>query len=454
MSDEPLIQPVSGPDAGSPAGALSPPAPPGAPPAVERPWSPAGRFGFRFLFAYLLLYLFPFPLSFIPGSEHVFGPYSTFVDSIVDRVGRAVFHVVITVEPNGSGDTTYNYVQLVCWVILALTAAIAWTILDHRRRNYARLLAWLRIYVRFSLATTMISYGAFKVFKSQFPDPALDRLMQPFGDASPMGLLWTFMGASPAYNLFSGACEMLGGLLLTLRRTTLLGVLVSIAVLVNIVMLNFCYDVPVKLYSCHLLAMAIFLAAPDLRRLANLFVFNRPVEPAAVHTLFSRRWAHLGSIVLRTALILAYVGWALHISYDALRSYGDLAPKPPLYGIWNVDEMTVDGKPRPPLVTDAARWRRVIFDYPQTVAIQDMDDSRHRFRLKLDTAKKTMKLSEGSDPKRVDTLAYRQPATGVLVVEGTLKGQGIQARLRRVKLSSFLLVRRGFHWINEYPFNR
>jgi hypothetical protein len=50
-------------------------------------------------------------------------------------------------------------------------------------------------------------------------------------------------------------------------------------VLADIVALNFCYDVPVKLYSSHLLPMAVFLGTPDLRRLLNLMVWNRPTAP-------------------------------------------------------------------------------------------------------------------------------------------------------------------------------
>jgi hypothetical protein len=38
-------------------------------------------------------------------------------------------------------------------------------------------------------------------------------------------------------------------------------------------------------------------------------------------------------------------------------------------------------------------------------------------------------------------------------MEGTLNGK-IKARLRRAESSDFLLISRGFHWINEYPFNR
>lgn len=452
LEADPDRPPEGGPDrrpGAEPALAASPPAPL-APPR----WSAAARFAFRFACVYLVLYIFPFPFYFVPGAEHLLAPYGAAVDWLVHQVGRQVFHVAITVQPNGSGDTTFNYVLDFSRLVLALLAALLWTALDRRRPNYARLHEWLRVYVRFSLATTMISYGSYKVLKSQFPDPALDRLLQPFGDASPMGLLWTFMGASKSYNVFSGAAEMVGGLLLTLRRTTLLGALVSAAVMVNVVVLNFSYDVPVKLYSLHLLAMALFLALPDARRLADLFLWNRPAPPAPIVPLFGRRWLHRGTLGLRTLAIAAYVAWAVYGSYQGMKQYGDLAPKPALYGIWNVDEITVDGRPRPPLLTDETRWRRVVFSNASTVAVQLVSDSRRRYAVKLDPAKRTFELSQRNDPKQLYRFAYAQPAPDRLVLDGTLEGQRIHAALHRVDPRSFLLVSRGFHWINEYPFNR
>ncbi len=126
--------------------------------------------------------------------------------------------------------------------------------------------AWLRLLVRYTLAFTLFGYGFAKIFPLQFPPPRLFRLIQPYGDFSPMGVLWNFMGASVPYQIFSGAAEALGGFLLLFRPTTTLGALVSFAVMANVVALNFCYDVPVKLYSCNLLLMAVFLAAGDAPR--------------------------------------------------------------------------------------------------------------------------------------------------------------------------------------------
>lgn len=423
------------------------------PPNPETRWPLLLCLTFRFLFVYFLLYFLPFPLNVIPKTESLLEPYKNLWNAVVPWVGKHLLHLPydITVLPNGSGDTTYNYVQVFCYALLAAGAALLWSLLARQRRTHPRLHEGLRIYLRFSLATTIIFYGVVKVIKSQFPDPTLDRLLQPFGDASPMGLLWTFMGYSEGYNLFTGLGEILGGLLLTTRRTTLLGALVSAAVMAHVVVLNFCYDVPVKLYSLHLLATALFLAAPDLPRLLNFFVLNRPVAPAPLSPLFRRKWLESTVVVVRTLLVLCYLGWHLYQTYD---SRGRAFPKSPLYGAWEVEEFVLDGKTLPAVSMEVTRWRRVVFDWQMYLAVQTMDDVRERYRSELDLGKGTLRLSPWGQMGQPSLFTVRQPSPDRLDLEGTLEGHAIKARLRRTDLAPFRLTNRGFHWINEYPFNR
>lgn len=416
-------------------------------------WHPVQRFFFRFFLGYFALYLFPFPLNALPYVAEWLGFYDTFWTWVVTWTGKHLFHLDITVRPNGSGDTTYNYVQILVLAVVAAAAAALWTILDRRRTHYSRLYGWLRVYIRFSLASAMISYGGVKIIKSQFPSPTLDRLVQPVGDLSPMGLLWIFMGSSQPYNIFTGLGEFLGGVFLAARRTTLLGALLSIAVLSNIVMLNFSYDVPVKLYSLHLLAMAVFLCLPDLRRLANFLVLNRPVEPVALPPLFQRRWLDRGAIVLRTALIVWFAYLGLNRGWAGRTTYGDLAPRAKLYGVWNVETFEADGQVLPPLITDPFRWRRVIFDRPIRMAIQAMSDSRRRFLYKQDPKSHILTLTKVEDPKWNATLTYTQTAPDLVTMEGMFDSKKIRATLKRADTSDFLLISRGFHWINEFPLN-
>jgi hypothetical protein len=418
-----------------------------------RQWSPATRVAFRLTFVYLALYTFAFVANAIPDLFH---RYTDFWDVIVLEVGARVFGVAITARPSqGSGDTTWSYVQVFCFLVLAVAATVAWTLLDRRRPAYPRLFRGLRFWVRYYLAAIMLLYAAVKVIPTQFSPPTLDRLVQPFGDASPMGLMWTFMGASAGYSVFAGCGELLGGLLLTTRRTTLLGALVCAGVLANVVALNLCYDVPVKLGSSHLLVMALFLIAPDLRRLADLFLLGRAGGPFE-NTPFlpGWTWTRRAVVAVRTVLVAAFVGLALSETYDRRQQAADPANRSPLYGIWEVESFEADGQGQNRGADDPTRWRRVIFDDPETLAVQRVNDRRDRYGLKLDPAGKTLALTNPDGKGSSAALTYAEPEAGVLTLTGTFDGRAVRARLRRVAAPSFRLLNRGFHWVNEDHFNR
>jgi hypothetical protein len=408
-------------------------------------WPLWKRIGFRFLFAYLVLYSFPFPLDFVPfaGDRLVWAWMTTW-----EALSKPFFHAAPEATPSGSGDTTWNYVLVACFLAVAAIATLIWSVLDRQRPNYVRLHQYLHAYIRFVLAAAMLQYGIAKVIPTQFPPPPLDRLVQTYGDSSPMGILWTFMGTSAAYTIFTGAAEMLGGLLLIARRTSLLGALVSIGVLSNIVALNFFYDVPVKLYSLHLLLMAVFVAAPDARKLLDFFIL-RPPEP-----LFRTRALHITSLVLRTVVVATIVYLAAQTAFGYIREMRNVALRSPLRGVWNVDVLDVDSASRPPLVTDAARWRRFVFDYQGRMSIFLMSDERVRYTVDLDPKKKSIRFTSRYDPNDKFALTYLRPDGSTLQLDGMVAGRKIHALCKLEDEKQFLLMNRGFHWINERPFNR
>lgn len=413
----------------------------------------AKRYALRFAFLDLGLYMSPFLVSAIPFVDQLAKPYERLLGAVVPWVGKQVFGVDIAYALSGSGDTTFDWVQAFTFLVLAAGVAAVWTLLA-KKGDDARLREWFRVFLRFALATAMIIYGGMKAANSQFPPPSLDRLVQPIGEASPMGLLWTFMGASQVYATFTGLVELIGGLLLVARRTTLLGAIVSAAALSQVLILNLCYDVPVKLFSFHLLALAVLLIVPDLRRLAGLFLFNHAVEPAGHRPLFTTMWLHRGALILRTVFAVGLTGLILFTSWQGSQFWRDPALRSPLYGIWNVEELALDGETRPPLLTDASRWRHVIFDSRRFVSILPMNGPRERYRLAQDTTARTLTLTKTGDPQWKSEISYERPEPGLLLLDGTFDGQPLRARLRRDDKREFLLVTRGFHWINERPFNR
>jgi hypothetical protein len=397
---------------------------------------PLARLAFRFFFSFFVLYNFPFPLNVVPGVD-TDAPVRRAWDALVQPVGTRIFGAAPSSQFTGSGDGSWSWTQLLLIVVFSIVAALVWTVWD-RRTNYPLLARWLHVYVRFALAIVMLGYGSAKVIPTQFPSPTLDRLTQPFGQASPMGILWTFMGASAPYVIFTGLGEMLGGLLLTMRRTALVGALVSAAVMTQVVVLNFCYDVPVKLFSSFLLLEALFLIAYDARRV--LFALVPPVHRVA--------W---WKPAIRTAAIVALCVYSLK---DGLEFRKQLATRSPLRGVWRVDTIQVNGTERPPLITDTTRWRRMIFDYPQGMSIQLMSDERQRYGISLAEVQKTFNLTRRAEPAFRASFHYQRPDPRTLIVDGTMGADRIHAVTHLEPENDFLLQTRGFHWINEIPFNR
>ena len=52
------------------------------------------------------------------------------------------------------------------------------------------------------------------------------------------------------------------------------------------------------------------------------------------------------------------------------------------------------------------------------------------------------------------TLTYAQPDPDHATLQGLYDGKMLHLGLRKLDPSKSLLVTRGFHWINEFPFNR
>jgi hypothetical protein len=405
-------------------------------PMPEERWNPAQRFSFRFLFSYFVLYTNGM-IGLIPFSDVVFRKYIDLWFPVVVWVAKDVLHLHQDIYLLGEGDggisnTPFGTVLFFCYVAVALIAAAIWSVLDRRRPHYRRLYGWLRFALRLTLATAMIRYGTIKIIPAQMPSPPpLFLLTLRLGDLTRMRLLWLFTGASPAYEILVGCAEMLGGVLLLFRRTTLLGALVCAANLSMVVILNFCYDVHVKIYSMHLLFIALLLAAPDLRRLADLLIFNRPVEPREERPLFAdRRLDRLSQAVL-IAFGLYTMASGFSYAWEMYQQFHD--PKPPLYGIWSVEEGTGDGK------ADPERWRTLLFQRTGTVRVEKAIGSWETFNLDLNPRRRTMRL--GTDRHWRARFAFTEPEEDALTLDGQLDGKPARLRLRRMALT-----REAFHW--------
>jgi uncharacterized membrane protein YphA (DoxX/SURF4 family) len=179
--------------------------------------------------------LFPIPKVDIPDPATLW-PMRQMIFWAADHIFHARLPLVYA--GSGSGDKTFDWVLAFCLLIFAALATGIWSVLDCKRENYVTSYKWFRLFIRFALASQLLTYGMDKAIPLQMPFPLLTTLIEPFHDFSPMGVLWSSIGASPAYEIFVGCAELLGGILLIFPRTTMLGALVCLADMTQVFLLN------------------------------------------------------------------------------------------------------------------------------------------------------------------------------------------------------------------------
>jgi hypothetical protein len=444
-------------------------------------WNLAVRIAFRFSMIYLGLYCLVTQnvASLFNADEGAVIPDPATVwplRPVISWTGAHILHVNAPVTAfwggnSATSDDMFGWVTAFCVLMIATAATVVWSLLDRSRENYAELHKWFRLFVRFALAAQMLMYGFAKVIPIQMAHPKLTWLLQPLGTFSPMATLWNSMGSAPAYEIFTGCAEVAGGLLLIVPRTATLGALISLAAMIQVFVLDMTYDVPAKLLAFHNFLLSCFLLAPEVPRLVRFLLLNRATAPSTQVQPF--RSVRANRIALAAQIIFGL--WLVGMNFQDCWSYwsteGDGRPHPPLYGIWEVHQMSIDEQLRPPLLTDSTRWRRAIFDLPSRncaalytqvrytqaslcMAFQRIDDSFAPYGASINLPERTIALTKSDDKNWTANFTFRRPAEDQLILDGRMDNHQVHMELQLTDRNSFPLISRGFHWTMEAPFGR
>ena len=411
-------------------------------------WTLPQKLAFRFFMIFFTLYIIMEPNGVLPMSDWLSGIYMLPFQHFIPWAAKSILHIQnpVVVEQTGSGDTAYDYLLMLFMVISAIIGMLLWTAMDRTTKNYNKLFYWLCVILRYYVAITMVVYGGLKVVKLQFPATTLGRLMEPVGNMSPMGLVWTYMGYSKVFNYITGCAELTVGLLLFFRRTTTLGAIVGIFVCGNVMAVNYCFDVPVKLLSTMLVVMCVFLLFRDYHRLMNFFFKNREAAPSNLSPhRFKTPWKNR----VLTGIKIALIGYVLYANIYMAFYWGspDDAKKPPLYGIYNVETFIKGKDTLPPLTTDTTRWSKLAIDNDANVQL--MNDSTIGYLFTLDTVRHHFIIS-----RHKYILRYTILKPDTIMLQGTWKTDSVQIKLVKHGNTAFPLMSRSFHWITEQGYNR
>lgn len=387
------------------------------PAAAPSPWTARRLWWFRFGFAWFVLQFIDSALDTSPGARSLGNALYEAARATGAAISPAIIAAIERFAAQSDGHAVV--LSLLRDGLLALLIASVWTAID-RRRQHERGARQLRVVIRYLVGTVMLVYGGMKLVPVQFQPPPAEHMLLRLGDHSPMSLLWATIGISPAYTIFGGIGESVGGMLLFWRRTTTLGALLVAAVMTNVVMLNFCYDIPVKRGAAQLLLAALVLAARDRRALWAV-LWRRQAgspepEPPWAGGAFTRR--------LRGVLKPLWVAAAALGPMIAALVLGRRPETGPLHGVHRVERVVVASTEAP---FAPERWRILWLGDRGGAVVQTEDGRIQRYQFVIDPATSILTLSPTNGP----AIRFGWSRTG-----GRLHLQDLDAAERTIELRS------------------
>jgi hypothetical protein len=233
---------------------------------------------------------------------------------------------------------------------IAVGLSLFWHLREKRGRSRsATIQAWTQGLIRYWLAFMISLYGFAKILKTQFATQ-FTRNDIPVGHLSGFQLTWNYFGHSYTFAVILALLQIGGSILLLFRRTTLLGAVILLPVMVNIVLINLFYQInPGAFLNSIFFTLALgFILYLHRQELIALFLHKASTLPPVRLGWFKyllRLLAVGGSFGLLYALVLK-------IDHS------------PLEGKWNVDSLvrnrdTVKGDA---WLTNSGDWRSVYME--------------------------------------------------------------------------------------------
>jgi len=407
-------------------------------------WQTWQRFLFRFFFLFLgttsifcwHFFLYIASIAFIKNPAWHLGVLYKPLAKPFHWLDKHFFHTGYSLNMDTAPfDNHFGVIFYLTIFLLAIAGVIAWSLLDKKKSNYDKLFYWFNIYLRYTLALVIFGYGIDKLIPVQMSYPGVISMITPFGEESRFDVLWNFMGVSPGYMIFTGASEIIGSLLLLSRRTALAGYLLLLAVLSNVVALNFFYNVPVKLFSSQLLLYDLYLIAPYGKKIFQFVFSDHLIPQPQKYYVFQTSWKKYTEKLLLIFFTFIIFLLTTIVTYQRYEKQKLTAKREKIYEVTTF----ISTDTLPPLLTDTLRWKRFLFAYENYVVICNMKDQRDWYQCDVDSIKKTFTLHDNPDTSTWKIFHYAYSGKDQLQLTGKWKGKDVTIEMKSVPVDSMFL---------------
>ncbi|MEM9546416.1 MAG: hypothetical protein AAGA77_10620 [Bacteroidota bacterium] len=401
------------------------------------------------IFLFLLCYIFLYTNSTQYITTFLFQPIWNFaVPWFAALVGETENVQSIA---SGSGDTWFDLYSMYFFAVVSVIFAIVVSIIDYKRPNYNHLHKWFLILIRYFVAYQMISYGYAKIFYLQFGPPTISGMNTLLGDKSPMGLLWAFMGFSKTYCIFTGVAEFVGGVLLFSRKTTLLGAIITLGVMTNVMMLNYCFDVPVKFFSTHMVVFSLIIIGFWGKNVIDFFFRGKAFEPVKIADVVPQKWQKI-KFYLKWAVLIIYITNSAYTLNGYAQQYKNQTPAVAFHGLYEVGQFSLyrDGglMEHPPA---EKVWKELDIRKDGRTVFKRQKGNPYYNNTEIDTVNQEITFFKMKDDSIGTKYQYKM-FTDSITLNGRYENDSLAVILKERK--PFLLTSRKFNWVQQHPFHR
>jgi hypothetical protein len=274
-------------------------------------------------------------------------------------------------------------------ILLGLLFILAFILIglsEFFKTNSSKTTALFKALSTYYIAAVLLRYGFDKTFKQQFYLPEPNILYSSFGSLTKDTLFWSTIGLSHTYSIVSGTVEVLTAMLILIRRTRIFGYCLAIGVLLNILLINFSFDISVKTFTTFLLAIIIFNVYPYLKSIYAFFVQNKQIQLVNVPTPKSNLNKYISM-----GLSIGVICFTLFPYLQTGSFNDDNAPRPFLHGGYQIEHFKIGNDT---LGKSDFPYKRFFIHRNNYIIFQQQDDKMIDYYFEMNIVKRQLTLHD------------------------------------------------------------
>ncbi|MEN8929380.1 MAG: hypothetical protein ABF242_09760 [Flavobacteriales bacterium] len=381
------------------------------------------------IFCFLFILTFEFDYSVFPN---IFQWINPFFEVLVSVFGSYLFGLEEGFVTEISSDSIGLYIH-VFNVLLFSVSIVLFNELFNKDKE-VNLRPYLLQMLTYYLSLQLLIYGFDKVFKAQFFLPEPNTLFTPIKDISKDLLYWSTIGVSRSYSLFLGMAELLAAVFLLFRKTRILGIIMGLGIMLNVVAVNFSFDISVKVYGLFLLLCFVILLSPYFTFLHQVFVKKIPAFfPRERELFFTDNLKLKRGIKLVVIVLFLTEGLFPFIATNNFND--DSIPRPKFHGAYEI-------------MNPESEIENLFIHRKGYLIFKNKKDVFQDFQLEIESATDQFLVFDYAN-KTHSTLNYEEVNNQLVFISGEINGKEISYELQEIDCAKSVLLQPSFHWTTQ-----